>query len=137
MGIFGKKKAAPQPVSVGGDFQFRVDDAFSINAEVLVFTFTGTVETGSLGVGLPATLEIGESILLVEIGHVEARRHKKPVILNPGDRGGIGIEGLDIRDLPTKALGDRLSLDIARIKGAVIRSRRPADTLPKPSSATD
>lgn len=129
MGLFSKSsKPPPETVDVDAPFSFRVDDVFTITGRGIVFT--GTVESGAVTVGAPASLIVEDRILPGQVRHLESRKRRKPAVLSEGDGCAIGLAGIELDDLPLRPYGGHMILDSGSLKGAVIRSRQASDIPP-------
>ena len=129
MGLFSRKpEAAAVNVGPAGPFAFCIDDVFTITGKGRMFT--GIVESGRVDAGAPASLVIGDRVLPAQIGRLEVRGRRKPVALNAGESGAIGLDGVVTDDLPLTVYGGQMIVDTAALKGALIRSRLESDFTP-------
>jgi translation elongation factor EF-Tu-like GTPase len=129
MGLFSKNPKSPEAVvDVDAPFRFRVDDVFTVTGKGRLFT--GTVESGTVTVGAPATMIAGDRILLAQVRRLESRKRRKPAALSEGEECAIGLDGIDTDDLPLRAHGGHMIVDSDALKGSVIRSRQASDIPP-------
>lgn len=128
MGIFRRQKVNPQDpqvaINANGPLSFRVEDMFSITGRGLLFT--GTVESGTLVVGAPVTLQLTDRVLPAQVAHIEVKRRKRDSAY-PGDAAAIRLDSVKPDDLPQTFRGDHISIDMEAMKGAVIRGWQASD----------
>ncbi|WP_291478388.1 elongation factor Tu [Corynebacterium sp.] len=125
MALFsGRPHRQAETVDPATPFVFRVDDVFTVTGRGRLFT--GTVESGAVVVGAPAALEVGDRVLRGTVRRMETRRRGRPVMLSAGDSGAVGLEGVDVNDLPLRMHGGHTVVDSAALRGAVIRSVQPS-----------
>ncbi len=133
MALFRKaSKPLDETIDVNAPFLFRVEDVFTITGRGRLFT--GSVESGAVAVGAPATLLVGDRILLGRVKRLESRKHRKPVVLNAGDMCAIELDDIGTNDLPLRVYGGQMIVDNDALKGAVIRSRQTSDVPWSPAS---
>jgi translation elongation factor EF-Tu-like GTPase len=129
MGLFSRStKSQDETVDVGTPFRFRVDDVFTVTGRGRLFT--GIVEAGTVAIGAPATVIVGDRILLGQVRRLESRKRRKPAALGEGEECAIGLDGIETNDLPLRADGGHMTVDSDSLKGAVIRSRQASDIPP-------
>ncbi|MFE7333580.1 hypothetical protein ACIQU8_25065 [Streptomyces griseus] len=129
MGIFTKKpRLLNEAIDVNAPFLFRIEDVFTISGKGRLFT--GVVESGAVAIGAPATLLVGDRILLGQVKKLESRKERKPTVLGEGDKCAIELDGVETNDLPLRVYGGQMIVDNDALKGAVIRSRQASDIPP-------